>query len=270
MDKIWSIAAITFKEGIRNRAIQGILLIAALLCFGFLLVIPMFAFETGKVMVDLGASAVSLAGLVIVLFLGISMLTRDVHQRSICLILSRPVSRSDYVLGKFGGLAFLVLIAVLLVTVMATIASAIGLQFVLEMSALRNFLWSRLAITVGFSYLSLLVLLSVAFLFTVVTTNEYLSMLLTFMLYIIGNSLETMVKVASAGQDIKLNEAYIGILKVISWILPNFSVFDMKTQLAYGLDIPANQAFWSLIYGIAYITIIIAVTTFVFNRREIR
>ena len=95
-------------------------------------------------------------------------------------------------------------------------------------------------------------------------------MLLTFMLYIIGNSLETMVKVASAGQDIKLNEAYIGILKVISWILPNFSVFDMKTQLAYGLDIPANQAFWSLIYGIAYITIIIAVTTFVFNRREIR
>ena len=103
MRKIWPIALITFKEGIRNRALQGILLIAVLLCFAYLAVLPMFAFETGKVMLDLGAASVNLSGLVIVLFLSISMLTRDIHQRSVCIILSRPISRPSYVMGKFLG-----------------------------------------------------------------------------------------------------------------------------------------------------------------------
>ena len=82
MDKIWPIIAITFKEGIRNRALQGIMGIAVLLCFAYLAMMPMFSFERSKVMVDLAGASVSLAGLAIVFFLAISMLTRDVHQRS--------------------------------------------------------------------------------------------------------------------------------------------------------------------------------------------
>ena len=108
MGNVYRILAITFKEGIRNRALQGILCLAFLLCIVYLGVMQMFAFETGKVMLDLGSASVSIAGLVIVVFLAISMLTRDLHQRSICLILSRPVSRLQYVCGKFSGLALMV------------------------------------------------------------------------------------------------------------------------------------------------------------------
>jgi ABC-type transport system involved in multi-copper enzyme maturation permease subunit len=270
MDKIWPIIAITFKEGIRNRAIQGILLIAVLLCFAYLSVIPMFAFETGKVMVDLGGASANLAGLVIVIFLAISMLARDIHQRSICMILSRPVHRHTYVLGKYSGLALMVLMAIFMVVAMAVIASVIGLQFVIEMAAPRNFTWGSLALVVGFNYLSLLILLSFAFLFTMLTTNEYLSMLLTFVVYLIGHSLETFVKVATTGSDIKLHESYVAAVKVISWIFPNLSAFDMKLYLAYGLPIPGQQVLWTALYGVAYIAVIIVVTIAIFNRKEIR
>jgi Cu-processing system permease protein len=270
MDKIWPIAAITYKEGIRNRALQGILGIAVVLCLGYLAILPMFAFETGKVMVDLGTASVSLAGMVIVLFLAISMLARDIHQRSVCMILSRPVSRPAYVFGKFGGMALMVLTAVVLISVAAVIASVIGTRLVLEIEAPRNFAFSQLAIVIGFKYLALLVVLSISFLFTVLTTSEYLSMLLTVMVYFIGNSLETIVKVASQGKDIELSPAYLGILKLFAWIFPNLSAFDLKLFVSYGLQMPREQILWTAVYGIFYILVVMLLTVVIFNRKEIR
>jgi ABC-type transport system involved in multi-copper enzyme maturation permease subunit len=126
LNKILPIVAITLKEGIRNRALQGILGIGSLLCLVYLAVMPMFSFERSKVMVDLVAASLSVAGLVIVLFLSISMLTKDIHQRSVCLILSRPISRTAYVIGKFCGLAFMVLIATLLIALIAFAASTLA------------------------------------------------------------------------------------------------------------------------------------------------
>ena len=270
MDKIWAIAAVTFKEGVRNRALQGILCIAVLLCLGYLAVIPMFAFETGKVIVDLGAASVSLAGLVIVVFLSISMLTKDVHQRSVCLILSRPISRVEYVLGKFSGLAAMVLTAILLIAGIAVISSAIGFKLVPEMEMPRHFAYGQLMIVAIFKYLALLVLLSIAFLFTIVTTNEYLSMLLTIVVYFIGNSLETVVKVASIGTDLRLAPQYMSLLKILSWVFPNFSAFDLNVYLAYGLELPTSQIAWTASYGLFYSAVVLLLTILFFNRKEIR
>ena len=270
MNKIWAIAAITFKEGIRNRALQGILCIAILLCLGYLAVIPMFAFETGKVMVDLGSASVSLAGLVIVVFLSISMLTKDVHQRSVCLILSRPVSRVEYVMGKFSGLAMMVLASIAIIAAIAVVSSAIGFKLVPEMEMPRHFGFGSLLIVILFKYLSLLILLAIAFLFTIATTNEYLSMLLTMMLYFIGHSLETVVKVASIGADVKLAPAYLSTLKALTWIFPNFNALNLNIYLAYGLELPWSQIAWTGVYGILYSTVVLFITIAVFSRKEIR
>lgn len=270
MGNVYRILAITFKEGIRNRALQGILCLAFLLCIVYLGVMQMFAFETGKVMLDLGSASVSIAGLVIVVFLAISMLTRDLHQRSICLILSRPVSRLQYVCGKFSGLALMVLTAVMLIACVAFISSLIGFKITVEMSTLRNFSLIQLGVAVFLKYLALVLLLSIAFLFSVATSNEYLSMLLTMMTYLIGNSLETVVKVATVGSDVKLSFAYLAALKVLTWVFPNFNAFDLRVYVAYGLELPVAHILWTALYGLLYIVLTLSLTIMVFNRREIR
>ena len=270
MNKIWPIAVITFKEGIRNRALQGILGIGCLLCLVYLAIMPMFSFERSKVMVDLGASSTSIAGLVIVLFLAISMLTRDIHQRSVCMILSRPVARSVYVMGKFCGLAFMVLVATAIIAVIAFITSYIGAKFTGAIDVPRNFSLANLGLAYLMRYISLLVLLALAFLFTVLTTNEFLSMLLTAMAYMIGNSLETIVKVASAGSDVQLSSVYLTALKGLTWILPNLSAFDLKVFVAYGLEFSYPEILWTIAYGIFYIGLSMALVTIVFNHKEIR
>jgi len=263
------VAAITVKEGLRNRAMQGILAIALLLCLVYITIMPMFAFDLGKVAVDLGFAFVTLAGLAIVIFLGIALLTGDIHQRTVCMILSRPVSRVDYVAGKYVGLSLTVLLAVLMISLLTLFTSWLGLLMVPEMSLPRNFSWGGLSIAVLFQYFSLLILMAVAFFFACLTTSEYLSMLFTIGTYAIGNSLETIIDVIRTGQFVKVGPAYLGLLKAISWILPNFSAFDLKVYLAYGLPLPWNQVAWTSFYGICYIGLLAVATVWVFKRKEI-
>lgn len=263
------VAAITVKEGLRNRAMQGILAIALMLCLVYITIIPMFALDIGKVSVDLGFAFVTLAGLAIVIFLGIALLTGDIHQRTVCMILSRPVSRVDYVTGKYAGMAVTVLLAVLMISLLTLFTSWLGLLMVPEMALPRNFSWGMVAIVILFQYFSLLMLMAVAFFFACLTTSEYLSMLFTIGVYVIGNSLETIIEVIQAGEFVQMGPAYLGLLKAIAWIFPNFSAFDLKIYLAYGLPLPWNQAVWTSFYGICYIGLLAVATVWVFKRKEI-
>ncbi|RPI72677.1 MAG: ABC transporter permease [Desulfobacteraceae bacterium] len=270
ISKIGAIAVVTFREGIRNRALLGILAVAILLGFVYLAFVPLFAFDTGKVITDLGFASITLSGLAIVVFMGISLLTRDIHQRSVCLILARPVSRTTYVIGKFYGLAATIGIAVLMIAGIALATGWLGVWLVPEIKAPRHFSFLVLFITVAFQYLSLLILMAIAFLFTVLTTNEYLSMLFTFCVYVIGHSLETVVKVMTEGQFVNADPTHLQLMQILTWVFPNLSAFDLKVHVAYGLILPIQSTLWTLAYGIFYILLILMLTIFSFSRKEIR
>jgi ABC-type transport system involved in multi-copper enzyme maturation permease subunit len=263
------VAGITIREGLRNRAMQGILAIALLLCLVYMTIIPMFAFDTGKVVVDLGFAFMDLAGLAIVIFLGIALLTKDIHQRTVCMILARPISRGDYVVGKFCGLAATVFMAVVMIAVLTLFTSWLGIQLVEEMRPPRNFSWGIMGVTILFQYLSLLILMAVAFFFACLTTSEYLSMLFTICVYLIGNSLETIIEVIRAGQFVQLGSGYLTMLKAVAWIFPNLSAFDFKVYLAYGLPMPWAQVVWTALYGVLYILLLAMATLWVFKHKEI-
>lgn len=263
------IAGVTFKEGIRNRALHGILAISLLLCLAFLTVLPMFAFDTGKVAVDLGFASMTLAGLAIVIFLGIALLTRDVHQRTVCMILSRPVSRTDYVIGKYVGLALTLLMAVAGIAALSVATTWLGVRLFIEVDPPRNFSWTVLGMSVFFHYLSLLMLMAVAFFFASLTTSEFLSMLFTFCVYLIGNTLETIVTILQQGEFARVGPLYMATLNVLTWLFPNLSAFDLKVYIAYGLDVPWNQVAWTAAYGCVYICLLAVLTLMIFRRREI-
>lgn len=268
--KIQLVSQITCKEGLRDRALHGILFIAFLSCILYITVVPLFAFETGKVIIDIGFASLTLTGLVIVLFLGISLLTADIHKRTVCMILSRPISRTEYIVGKFMGLSLIILIALSIISGLGIFSGWMGVSFITEMELPRNFSWGTMFTAIFFNYLSLLIILAVSFFFTVVTTNAYLSMLFTFCVYLIGNSLETIVKILSIGDFVEVGDLYLGMLKVFSWIFPNMKALNFKTALAYGLPLSNAYLFWSFIYGVFYVMILLSITILIFNNQEIK
>lgn len=270
MDKIWLVSLLTLKEGIRNRALQGILFIALFSCGAYLIVVPLFAFDTGKVALDLGFASMTLAGLGIVIFLGIGLLTKDIHQRTVRMVLCRPVCRSQYVIGKFLGLSFVILISIVIIACLAILSAWLCVRYVPEMSLPRNFSWGLLSAGILFNYLQLLIIMAVAFLFTVITTNAYLSMLFTFCVYLIGHSLETIVKVLISGEFVQVGKLYLHVLKILTWVFPNLRAFDLKVSIAYSLPLSLSYIFWTALYGLFYVSIIIFITTRLFNYQEIK
>lgn len=269
MNHIWLIMKITFKDAIRSRVLFGITILAVLLFAANVVITNLFSLEIGKVMIDVAFAALSLAGLSIIFLLGIGHLSQDIHNKTVYMIVSRPVTRAQYLMGKFGGMALLLMVAMAILGALALVSFGIGCTLFQGSGLPRNFSWLTLLITIGFHFLSLLVALSFAFFFTIISSSMYLAMLFSFCVYFIGNSLETIVKVLLKGEFLQVGPSYVVLMKGISWLFPNFSAFDLKANLAYGLPHDLPYLLWTGLYGCAYILLMILFTLLAFRRKDI-
>lgn len=269
MNYIWLIMKITFKEGIRSRVLFGITILAVLLFASNVVITNLFSLEVGKVMIDMAFAALSLAGLSIIFFLGISLLSQDIHNKTVYMIVSRPVTRGQYVVGKFGGIALLLLVVMVILGALALLSFVIGSALLQGSGLPRDFSWLTLLVTLCFHFLSLLVVLSFAFFFTIISSSMYLAMLFSFCVYFIGNSIETIVKVLMKGEFIETTSSYVALMKGISWLFPNLTAFNLRANLAYGLPHNPISLVWTGLYGCAYAFLMVMFTLMVFKQKDI-
>jgi len=267
MRGVWLIALTTYKEGIRNRILLGIFFCALILCAFNLIFTDMFSHELSKVAVDVGLSVVSLSGLLTIFFMGMNLMAKDMDKRTIYMVLARPLSRSQYVLGKFIGISLLVLTTVGLLGLVTTGS--------VKWAMLRapdfippHFSWATFAASLLCQSLSLIVLVSIAILFTVITSSSFMAVLMTIASYLIGQNVESVRRMA-----LQLGSEQVFVVKklvlFVSWIFPNLEAFDLKTSAAYGLAINMRELAWASLHGTAYAALILLVAVVVFKRKEL-
>ncbi len=268
MNALWPIALITFKEGIRNRALYGITLLALLLLVGNLLISNMVMQEVGKVAVDMALSAVSLAGLLIVLFVGINLLAKDLDRRTIYMVLSRPISRAQYLAGKYMGIALLLAACVALLGFFAV--CSIATVKMASPGYFERFSWGMILLAMAFALLSLLVLMAVSFFFSTLSSSSFTTLVLTIITYIIGHSLqEVKALVEMPGQvGIQVSPLTVKVVQGASYLFPNFALFDLKAQAAHALALPVSYIGWVSLYGFLYIGVAIFIASLIFGRRQ--
>jgi ABC-type transport system involved in multi-copper enzyme maturation permease subunit len=268
MKNIWLLAQITFKEGIRNRILMGIIFFAIALCVANLIITNMFGYDLGKVAVDVGLSIVSIAGLIIIFFMGINLLSKDLDKKTIYMVLSRPFARWQYILGKFMGLGLLILVSVTILGVFAS--GSVKLAMLNAPNYIPpDFSWFIFGLALGYTLLSLWITMSLALLFTCATSSPFLAMIITACSYFIGQNVELVGKMYhTAGTD-SGSRLFQKLIEVVSWVFPNLSAFDLKTTAAYGLPVNTSQLIWSGFYGICYIGLMLVVAIFIFQRREL-
>jgi ABC-type transport system involved in multi-copper enzyme maturation permease subunit len=266
MNQIWLLAKITFKEGVRNRILLGVLFVAILLSVFNLVFTQMFAFDLSKVSVDLGLSTVSIAGLAVIFFMGINLLARDFEKRTIYMVISRPVARWQYVLGKFAGLALMVGTSVIILGLVAAAGVKISMLTAPDYIPL-NFSWKIFWLALCFNYLSLLIITAMAQLFTCLSSTSYIALLVTACSYFIGQNVELVRKTFIESNE--MNQFYNTLIDVVTWFFPNLQAFDLKTAAGYGLPIEPLSLMWTAVYGISYISLILVATICIFRRREL-
>jgi len=268
MNIYWSIALITFKEGIRNRALYGISLLALLLLAANQLICSMIMRDVGKVAVDIALSSISLAGLLIVFFVGINLLAKDLDRKTIYMVLSRPISRAQYLIGKYSGIALLLVLSVLILALFAL--ASIYLVKGTYPDYFPRFSLAMILISIGFSLLSLLVLAAVSFFFSTLSSSSFTTLVLTIVTYIIGHSLQEVKSLVEAPGlvGIKVSATTVGMVRFASYFFPNLTLFDLKAQAAHALAIPGSYLLWVFLYGIIYIVVVLFAACMIFSRRQ--
>lgn len=268
MNVLWPIAVITFKEGIRNRAIYGISLFALFLLGLNLLVANMAPRDVGKVAVDMALSTMSFSGLLVVLFVGINLMAKDLDRRTIYMVLSKPISRAEYIFGKFIGMVLLQLVTLLFIGIFASL-SLLVLKSGYE-AYFPRFSWSFVLLGMFFIMLMLFLLSALSFLFASFSSTSFITLVMTIITYLIGQSLGDIKSLLETQRlaGAAVSPVTMKVVQVAYFLFPNLSFFDLKTQVAHGIHVPSSTIAWTVVYGVVYTCIAVIAASLIFRKKE--
>jgi Cu-processing system permease protein len=255
--RIGYIAFNTFREAVRDRVLYNLIAFALLLSGAAILVGEISIDIERLVVVNLGLTAVSLFGVVISIFIGIGLVSKEIDKRTLYTVLSRPVRRWEFVVGKFFGLTGTL--------VVNTFVMAVGVLLALLYVAHRfekMDVWVLVALY--FIVLQFLIVCSLALFFSSFST-PLLSALFTFALFLIGSLAEDLRGLA------KITPGVGGWLATtIAYLVPNFSALNVISQVAHGDAIPARLILYNSLYTVLYSTMTIAGAVLIFQRRNLK
>lgn len=267
MNRILALAFITYKEGIRNRSLFGILFFSLFVLGLNIAVAGFFMREVGKVTVDMNLSALSFSGLLLVLFVGLNLIAKDIDKKTIQLVLSKPISRVEYIWGKYLGILLFVLVSLLVLQALS--CATIFLLINLYPGYFGQFSWAIFFAASFFIFVKLAVLSAIAVFFSSVTTSSFVTLIFSICAYIVGETIEEVVFYLKSGFGAE--EISASMQKSIEWIayiFPNLSVFDFHIEAAHGLPIALERLGFSLGYAAGYIALLLLLASLIFRRRE--
>ena len=257
MSKIYVIALNTFREAIRNKILYGVCLFALVLVAvaGFFGSVSVN--DQSRVVKDFGIFSLSLAGVISTILTGVSLLNKEVKQKTIHNILSKPVGRSHFLLGKFLGLTATVSLLIALM----------GFFFIAVMYFIDGQLDLLLFQAILFILLEVVVLSAVTIFFSACVVETSLAGIFTFAFYLAGRSLGYLYAFAEGlfGDSKILNFVF----EAISWLLPDLRIYSVGDQIVYGISVTNGQLGTALLYTISYAALALLLGTLFFARREL-
>jgi ABC-type transport system involved in multi-copper enzyme maturation permease subunit len=262
------VAVNVFKESVRDRVPYNLVLFAVLLIAASYLLGQLTAGQDVKIIKDLGLAATSLFGLFIAVFIGIGLVSKEVERRSIYSLLSKPITRPQFVAGKYAGLALTIVVNVAVMTV----ALYLVLAYMTAMTDPKiQSVWDapgidpRMLKAVILIVVELMIVTAVALFFSTFST-PLLSAALTFGLYIVGHFNADLKNFERVVQS----KPAVWLARGIYHLVPDLSAFDVKTQVVHGLPVPASYIALTVAYGGAYIAALLLASAVIFSRRDFK
>ena len=258
MRRVGIVALNTFREAVRDRVLYNLVFFALAMIAASILVGQVSIGIEEMVIITLGLSAISVIGLLIAVFIGVGLVSKEMDKRTLYALLAKPVRRWEFLLGKFGGL-------VLTLTV-NTAAMAVGLFLALKLvKQSGEHVEGPVLIAVYFILLKLGLVVALALLFSCFTT-PLLSILYTAGLYVAGLFVTDMRNF----QSDTMSRALQTLLRWLSYLLPNFENFDVMAAAAHGRAIPGLLIAQNTAYAVLYCAIVLAAAAAIFTKRNLK
>ncbi len=258
MKRIGAIAFNTFREAVRDRVLYN-LVVFAILIVGSSLLFGQISIGIEKlVLVNLGLTAISLFGIVIAIFIGIQLVSKEIEKRTLYTVLAaRPVRRWEFILGKQLGL----------IGTLAVNAAFMAIGFFAALLYLtHHFVRSDVQLLVALFFILLqFVLITSLALFFSTFSSPLLSSIFTFALFVIGAFAEDLRGFAAmAGGATKV------LASALAYLVPNFSALNVISQVAHGQAVSGRLILLNTAYVIVYAAAITSAAVLVFEKRDLK
>ena len=267
MSTIARVAVSVFRESVRDRILYSIVVFAVLLMATSYLLGQLTAGQDVKIIKDLGLASIATFGLFIAVFIGIGLVWKEVEKRSIYSLLSKPIRRSEFVLGKYSGLVLTLVVNIAVMTV-----AFYGVMAFLDwqLDPLTGE-WPvppadpQMLKAIGLIVVELMLVTAIALFFSTFST-PFLSAGLTVGLWVIGH-FNADLRNFEAIVD---SPAAVWLARVLYYVLPNFAAFDVKAQVVHGQPVAMSYVGLVTLYGLTYVALVLTAAVAIFSRRDFK
>jgi ABC-type transport system involved in multi-copper enzyme maturation permease subunit len=268
MRAIALVAGAVFRESVRDRVPYSMVVFAVLLMAASFLISQLTAGQDLKIIKDLGLASISIFGLLIAVFIGIGLVSKEVERKSVYGLLTKPVTRPQFVLGKFSGL--MLTLAVNLAAMTLAFYAVLFYMHATSNDAVRA-AWPapaldpRLLTAIVLIFAELTVVTAVALFFSTFS-SPLLATLLTLGLWVAGHF----------NADLRNFENVVDV-PALSWIarglyytLPNLAPFDVKAEAVHGFPVTVRHVLLTLAYAAVYVAALLTAAVAIFRRRDFK
>jgi len=256
----------TLKGFIRDRLLQ-LLVVSALFIFFVVPALSLFSMrQVQELSVTLSLSAISAILLIVTVILGSTSVWRDLDRRYLASILGLPVSRTNYLLGKFTGIVVFIIIGSILLGLCASaVIALVSAQHPSDFSVR----WLQIWVAILSDGLKYILVAAVALLFSSLSTSFYFPFIATLVVYFCGSASQQVYEYITSDYGNNLSAGAKIAISSIYYCIPNFAAFDFKVQAIYPLSVSFHGLLFTVGYFLIYTSIVLMIAVWAFNRREL-
>lgn len=255
--RVRTIAFNTFREAVRDRVLYN-LVVFALMMVASALVFGQISFGIERlIMVNLGLTAITVFGVVIAIFIGIGLVSKEIEKKTLYTVLSRPVRRWEFIVGKFFGLS-----TTLFVNTFFMAVGFFAALWLIINGFERADGWIFAAL--WFIVLEFVIVTAVALLFSSFS-SPLLSAVFTLALFVIGNFAQDL---RSFGGGMKGATKWLAI--GVAHVVPNFASFNVVSSVAHGEPLARSLILWNTGYAVIYSAVAVSAAVIIFENRNLK
>ncbi len=247
------IAKNTFLEIIRDRVLYGIVVFAILL-MGVSIVLGQLSFqEQARISLNFGFTGIHISAIALAIFVGSSLVYKEIEKQTILTLLARPITRSQFLVGKFLGLAEVIFVIMFgLALTLAVVALGIGVN-----------LTSAFPVALIGIGMEALVILSIS-LFFGTFSRPIMTVVFTIGIFLIGHGLESLKFFAEKSES----GAFRLFSELISYVAPNLELFNWRSHPVYEDMIASKDFLIAFAHCFGWVVLLLFLTSVIFSRRD--
>jgi len=260
------LASVTIKGIFRDKVFRGIL-VAALL-FPLIPSISTFSMrQVTALSLTLSLSLISFILLLLSIFLGGTSVWKDIERRYAISMLGLPLSRTEYILGKFAGIAAFIFLTTM---ILGVISSLIVWYVSGAYPPDRPIVWNNVLCAIVFDALKYILLIACAFFYSTVSTSFFLPIFGAISTYFVGSASQSVYDYILSPAGGSVPPLFKKAVIFLYYLLPNFSAFDLQMNAIYGVPLSFSGLALTLCYFVVYTGILLTLSSLIFSRREIQ